>query len=455
MKFKHPVYVKIYFKEMLAEKQNFLKIIEFFCEKFPEFMPEKFGYDNPINKPFSTEIIETIVEPTKTVWFKKNNKNKYICQLSPSFHGKIHSSQTFDFELEKLNFDSMINYVMSICNDFDADLAIIDMNKIQKDHPKLGWHNVTPMTYELKHWLPDMYWGMVFGKIYVDLFGLENLLSIPAFMVKQLQNGSVFVQLTSTISDVFLFTNETDVVRERVKSHLSSYAFFDDEKAYCRSCFDILNLNKLSEPNLVHIESQTEYTDVFQVPHFKFVSDKFILAQNTPDNIYNLLNTSKKISNQNWSFEITQNWLLREFSYPSEDGNSYRIDVDEFIFFLKPDGYDAPVEKELFFTAADRADKSSTNHDFVTNFIDNLKSQYSAKNPETSISSSIAIKENYVIGKFDIVTTQELCKSLIFTRIFVFDNFYVKVTFMDYWCENLKESIILAENVFNSFKSTV
>ena len=41
----------------------------------------------------------------------------------------------------------------------------------------MAWGNT--FSYELKHWLPDMYWGTVFGKPYVDLFGLECLLSTP------------------------------------------------------------------------------------------------------------------------------------------------------------------------------------------------------------------------------------------------------------------------------------
>ncbi|MNR33217.1 hypothetical protein D3C85_1508730 [compost metagenome] len=31
--------------------------------------------------------------------------------------------------------------------------------------------------------LPDLYWGQIFGRAYVDLFGIERLLSFPAYRV--------------------------------------------------------------------------------------------------------------------------------------------------------------------------------------------------------------------------------------------------------------------------------
>lgn len=41
-------------------------------------------------------------------------------------------------------------------------------------------------THLLRHWLPDVFWGMVLGPPYVKLFGLERLLSAPAWNVEQI-----------------------------------------------------------------------------------------------------------------------------------------------------------------------------------------------------------------------------------------------------------------------------
>jgi hypothetical protein len=50
--------------------------------------------------------------------------------------------------------------------------------------------------------MSDLFWEQIFGKAYVDLFGLDKLLSSPAYQVEQLTQDAVYVQLTESIFDV-------------------------------------------------------------------------------------------------------------------------------------------------------------------------------------------------------------------------------------------------------------
>ena len=86
-------------------------------------------------------------------------------------------------------------------------------------------------TCELIHCLPDMYWGVVFGKAYSDLFGMDKLLSAPAYHVEQLSDDAVYIQLSETLGDVLTNFDEVQAVREKVKEHLGN-AFFRPELAY-------------------------------------------------------------------------------------------------------------------------------------------------------------------------------------------------------------------------------
>ena len=86
-------------------------------------------------------------------------------------------------------------------------------------------------TCELIHCLPDMYWGVVFGKAYSDLFSMDKLLSAPAYHVEQLSDDVVYIQLSETLGDVLTNFDEVQAVREKVKAHLGN-AFGRSELAY-------------------------------------------------------------------------------------------------------------------------------------------------------------------------------------------------------------------------------
>lgn len=78
----------------------------------------------------------------------------------------------------------------------------------------------------VKH-LPALYWSQVFGPPYVRLFGLEKLLSTPAFKVEQLGPETVYLQLTESIFDVRERYDHVDAVREKVKAHIDDNIIFN------------------------------------------------------------------------------------------------------------------------------------------------------------------------------------------------------------------------------------
>jgi hypothetical protein len=73
---------------------------------------------------------------------------------------------------------------------------------------------------------------MVFGPAYIDLFGLDRLLSAPACIVEKLDAKHVFLQLTPEVRDAVSLPVQLGVARLAVKEHLGIDAFFDRSKAY-------------------------------------------------------------------------------------------------------------------------------------------------------------------------------------------------------------------------------
>jgi hypothetical protein len=83
------------------------------------------------------------------------------------------------------------------------------------------------VTHRLNKFLPDIYWTTVFGRPYVELFSRERLLSCPAYRVKELDNGSIVIQLTPELKDITAEEAAFERVRQEVRNHLNNDAFFD------------------------------------------------------------------------------------------------------------------------------------------------------------------------------------------------------------------------------------
>ena len=90
--------------------------------------------------------------------------------------------------------------------------------------------NLFVVTHRLKKYLPDIYWMTVFGAPYVRLFSQELLLSAPAYQVQELENGSIAIQLTENLEDAANDEAAFEEIRDRVKNHLNSDAFYDVKK---------------------------------------------------------------------------------------------------------------------------------------------------------------------------------------------------------------------------------
>lgn len=465
MKFKRSIHTKIYTPNMLREPQDFFTRIKHYCDYFPEMLPEKCGFWSPLKIPFSREIIESLIPNDRggaadQLLCQRLKKPRCQIQFSPTSHGRTHSTEYICAELAQVDQNKLINYLKTTALKFNGDLAIIDINRGKEPDPRIieGWGDVTPHTHQLKHWLPDMYWGIVFGKPYVDLFGLECLLSTPAYLVEKLSENAVYIQLSEQLQDVFEKNDQIDVQREIVKKHLGYDAFWSAEKSYVIN-IDLRFLKGLSEHSVVHTPLQTNYTDVFRVPHFNLISDGYMQAEIPPENIYTYLSEIKKLETKQWSAQLSQAWLLRPFDpvalgYSADDIYSHG-DVQEIEFFYKPDGYNSPIEKELFIGAWDRPKQEhESRQEYAESSLQALIESYPLAVSEwQTVESEIKHFKGYSEVYLDQIDTQEFNIFRIAIKLIIFDDFFVKLTFMDYWCSDLDESKEISDPVFSSFQA--
>ncbi len=77
----------------------------------------------------------------------------------------------------------------------------------------------------LEKCLPGVYWGNIFGSLYVDWFGRDKFDTLPCYYKEELADGSYYVQSSDDL-DYFEKPHSINFV-EQITDHLGRDAFFD------------------------------------------------------------------------------------------------------------------------------------------------------------------------------------------------------------------------------------
>ncbi|MFV5513641.1 hypothetical protein [Acinetobacter gerneri] len=446
MKIKNPILTEIYTAKTLRNPQDFFERLRFKCEYYPELIPEKCGFWEPFKIKFSPEIIDTLIPDDRggqadTLYWNRTKRTRAWGALSVPIHDNQHSKELIHSELEQTDQNKLIDYVKKVCHKFDADLAIIDMeveDSWRIANPHIG--GIHPTTNQLEHWLPDMYWGVVFGKPYVDLWG-KKLFEVPAFKVEKLSDDMVFIQLTADISDLINDPEQVRVEREKIKTFLNNYVFYSPEKGYQGN--SLWFFAGRSEDNLIWIPRLGSYPKIFNTPHF-------ILGNQLEDDV---ILEPRIVESNNWEIQLAKEWLTQ--SYPPDEPDLSTGTVEQIRFFFAPESYDSPIDKELFIGAWDRPNQNNQSiKDFAEISLHDLSESYpTAVSSWTCLETRVEHHERYSEVYLDQADQQEMNLFRIAVKMIIFEKFFVKVTFMDYWCIDLEDSKKVSYPLFSSFKA--
>ena len=284
MKFKKPVAINILGAYTLRESEHMVRAIKLHCEKLANILPEKWDWQEPVKRTFDKncpeQMAHTVTGQSASVYWTRSGKPKaegtfttgWNKASSPQQAVDVHSNITLTTDLEQIEQGQLIGYLKAASISNAADIAMIDSpteayKNIAGNNGALSFYdkegkifNFQLVSRQLRHWLPDIFWGTVFGPAYVKLFGMERLLSTPAYTVEKLAEDMVYVQLSASLSDLHDNYAAVQATRERAKEHLGMEAFFDPAKAYdyrkagiVGTVFRVPHLEVKPEPNLVHL----------------------------------------------------------------------------------------------------------------------------------------------------------------------------------------------------------
>jgi hypothetical protein len=229
----------------LNRHQDARTLFQLWADNAFHFLPDRWGLYEPLRHHFSLSNLDEAIRTwefayhVKRVAAPKLESNIFMQYGPHRDHAtwKIALKNVKDFEQS-----TFCRLLKSAASAFSADFGFI--HKITdaeiargRANDSIGYlntahteKNLFVVTHDLRKWLPDIYWMTVFGGPYVELFSRERLLSCPAHSVKELDSGSIVIQLTPELKDITAEEASFERVRHEARNHLNNDAFFDVAK---------------------------------------------------------------------------------------------------------------------------------------------------------------------------------------------------------------------------------
>lgn len=270
MKIKQTVRTEILSRLTMHDPKTHLAWIKLHFKMLSSMTPYKWDYGEPIKRLYDAnndwqELYQWGSMNFMLHWkrLKKTRAWGWLQTAVPKrwWHLDTHASETIESELTQTNFEELITYVKASSVQFKADVAFIDY--WHEEYRKVNSKD-SLVTHRMRHWLDDIYWVTVFGDAYVRLFGMEKLLTTPAYKVEKLNDETVFIQLTENLTDSVENFAEFQKIRKAVKDYLDPDAFYQKEKAY-----EIPSHHD-------HDFKLVEQGNVFNTPLFDLIPDEYM-----------------------------------------------------------------------------------------------------------------------------------------------------------------------------------
>jgi hypothetical protein len=220
-------------------------LFQLWAENAFHLLPDRWGLYEPLRHHFSMSSLDEAIRTWEYMFLVKRI-------VSPKLEGNIfmqdgpyRDHSTWKISLKNVkDFDQTAFCKLLECSatTFSADFGFI--HRITETEISRGMangsvgfldtakteKNLYVATTILSKCVPDVYWTTVFGRPYVELFSRERLLSCPAHRTKELDNGSIVVQLTPELKDIEAEEAAFERVRQDARNHLNNDAFFDPAK---------------------------------------------------------------------------------------------------------------------------------------------------------------------------------------------------------------------------------
>jgi hypothetical protein len=203
-----------------------------------DYTPESIaGGENKVEHqrfiPESTRALSEKWERVRGLWDLKGNRPYFLVTIVKSsalFEPlMIHVERDFLNMPEKLNeFVIMLKKLYDVIHPAYGNV-IAEESKNQYDSSSGRKQSIG---INLKRALPDIYWGNFLGPEYVQMFGLDRILSAPVHSVERLSDGGAFLKLSESPFDYTSDIRRLEKRKQEVKKYLGIEAFDTGDVTY-------------------------------------------------------------------------------------------------------------------------------------------------------------------------------------------------------------------------------
>jgi hypothetical protein len=233
---KHPLRLFAITSAHLAEAKHVEELVRLFVSRGVDLTPMRFGHSQPLKQKYladSAGALASEIDHHIVMW----KSPKSLVQLGRYVAGYTYGSMEADFAIDTFESNELAPFVLDAAAVLQPVLAVVHLLN-EHDHASDVAKGVRVDAADepafcmyqkaLSAGLPDFYWAMVFGKPYCEMFGVDRLLTTPAYAVKRLAEDLVYVQLTSDVGDCIHNHAAVAQARRLAKKHLGLEAFVPD-----------------------------------------------------------------------------------------------------------------------------------------------------------------------------------------------------------------------------------
>jgi hypothetical protein len=211
MTFETKVNLNVLSQQSLYNPNEFLESVQTLCDLLPEIMPEKWGWWEPLRNPSRLynmkELIPTNGKDCGTTYWKRARNPKAEGKFGVRWRSAVpqaldtHSHVDIAVDLGQVSQTSLVRWLKTQSYRSRAHIALIDIvvesrrEFLRENEAATCGEYIYLVTHVLRHWLPDVFWGTVFGPPYVALFGKDRLLSAPVAVAEEIADDMIYVQL--------------------------------------------------------------------------------------------------------------------------------------------------------------------------------------------------------------------------------------------------------------------
>ena len=277
MKFKLPTRIQVMSPNPMFDKQDMIRAMRTHLALAPYLIPEKWGWTEP-RTVFDPDNVEQIIPHVSdelwesnmkwlekrrslgdevfyaprgqadSVHWKRSKKPKAEGSLGVGWinefphNNMLHSDMGFNCEFGQIDQEHHIHYLKQFSIAFDAHFSMLDV--VTPYYADFGrksgaalYGDLYITTHELRHWLPDIFWGTVLGPPYVALLGKDRLLSAPVAVAEEIAPDMIYIQLTADFSDAVADPEGLMAKRQMFKDHVGVKAFYEESCGFVRYDF--------------------------------------------------------------------------------------------------------------------------------------------------------------------------------------------------------------------------